>query len=489
MLPDEVRTRHPPGRSGDMKVSTERVLSQLGPRLDPAALLFGDAVDARYGDDLSGIPGVRPELVLRPRDTKGVAEVLKACAAAGQTLVVQGGRTGLCGGARTLPGEAVLSLERMTRLEPVEPMAATIIAEAGAPLQAVQEAADAAGLTFGVDIGARGTATIGGNVATNAGGIRVLRYGTFRAQVLGLEVALTDGSVLTSLKGLAKDNSGYDLNHIFIGSEGTLGVVTRACLRLHPKPVSQAAAWCALPSLDAALSLLKLLRARLGNLLAGFEILFEPLVTDMAAALGITPPLPLISPVHVLADIQGMTPGADEEAFAAALAEALESGLARDVVLSQSPREYRALWDLRDDCNRYLFSRPPMVGLDVSVPLPRMGAFLEQAEATARRIEPGCLIYVFGHLGDGNLHYMVDAERPEAMTKALFACLAALGGAITAEHGVGLDKKAYLPLVRSVDEIAAMRRLKTAFDPQNILNPGRVLDMAPALRIAPGVSA
>jgi FAD/FMN-containing dehydrogenase len=472
-----------------MKPAAQRVLSQLSGRLDPGAILAGEAVDARYGDDLSGIPGARPELVLRPRDTRGVAEALRACNAAGQTLVVQGGRTGLCGGARTLSGEAVLSLERMTRLEAVEPMAATIIAEAGVPLQAVQEAADTAGLCFGVDIGARGTATIGGNVATNAGGIRVLRYGTFRAQVLGLEVALADGSVLSSMKGLAKDNSGYDLNQLFIGSEGTLGVVTRACLRLHPKPVSQAAAWCALPSLDAALSLLKLLRARLGNLLGGFEILFEPLVGDMAAALGITPPLPVSSPVHVLADIQGMAPGVDEEAFAAVLGEALESGLARDVVLSQSPREYQALWALRDECNRFLFSLPPMVGLDVSVPLPRMGAFLEEAEATARRIDPACVIYVFGHLGDGNLHYMVGAERPEAVTKALFVCLAGLGGAITAEHGVGLDKRAYLPLVRSADEIAAMRRLKAAFDPENILNPGRVFDMVPAGRVAPGVPA
>lgn len=472
-----------------MTPSAERVLSQLRQRLDPGALLAGEAVDARYGDDLSGMPGVVPELVLRPRDTAGVAEAMKACAAAGQKLVVQGGRTGLCGGARALPGEVVLSLERMTRVERVEPMAATVVAEAGAPLQAVQEAADAAGLCFGVDIGARGTATIGGNVATNAGGIRVLRYGTFRAQVLGLEAVLADGSVLSSMKGLAKDNSGYDLAHLFVGSEGTLGVVTRACLRLHPKPATQAAAWCAMPSLDAALALLRLLRARLGNLLGGFEILFEPLVGDMAAGLGIAPPLPLASPVHVLTDIQGLASGADEEAFSAVLAEALEAGLARDVVLSQSQREYQSLWALRDDCNRYLFSLPPMVGLDVSVPLPRMAAFLAEAEGKARRIDPACLIYVFGHLGDGNLHYMVATESPEAVTKALFECLAGHGGAITAEHGVGLDKKAYLPLVRSPAEIAAMRRLKAAFDPGNILNPGRVFDMAPGARLAPGATA
>lgn len=389
------------------------------------------------------------------------------------------GRTGLSGGARVLAGEAVLSLERMSALQDVEPMAGTIIAEAGVPLQIVQEKADAAGLGFGVDIGARGTATIGGNIATNAGGIRVLRYGNFRAQVLGLEAVLADGTVLSSLKGLAKDNSGYDLSQLFIGSEGTLGVVTRACLKLHPKPITQSAAFCSLPSLDAAFDLLKALRGRLGNLLSGFEVILEPLMGDMVASLGLTAPVALSSPVYVLTDIQGMTPGADEEAFTGALSQAIEDGLVEDVVLSQSEREFQALWTLRDDCNRFLFAEGVMLSLDVSLPLPRMGEFLDLAKAAQSRADPAAQDYVFGHLGDGNLHYVVRTDSPNEVAKAVFECVAISGGSISAEHGIGLDKKAYLHLTRDPAELAAMRRIKAALDPCNILNPGRIFDMPP----------
>ncbi|MBT1156791.1 FAD-binding oxidoreductase [Aminobacter anthyllidis] len=459
---------------------TDQVLSSLQTRLDKAAILAGDAIDPRYSDDLSGVPGARPELVLRPRNTHEVAEILNACNAARLPLVVQGGRTGLSGGARVLAGEAVLSLERMTALGDVEPTASTIIAEAGVPLQIVQEKADAAGLVFGVDIGARGTATIGGNIATNAGGIRVLRYGNFRAQVLGLEAVLADGTVLSSLKGLAKDNSGYDLSQLFIGSEGTLGVVTRACLKLHPKPVTQSAAFCSLPSLDAAFGLLKFLRGRLGNLLSGFEVILAPLMGDMVAALGFTSPVALSSPVYVLADIQGMTPGADEEVFVETLSQAIENGLVEDVVVSQSEREFHALWTLRDDVNRFLFAEDAMLSLDVSLPLPRMGAFLAMARAAQGRADPAAQDYVFGHLGDGNLHYVVRTDRPDEVASAVFDCVAKNGGSISAEHGIGLDKKAYLHLTRDPAELAAMRRLKAALDPRNILNPGRIFDMPPA---------
>ncbi|CAN7612925.1 FAD-binding oxidoreductase [Aminobacter sp. LjRoot7] len=464
-----------------MTPKSDQVLSILQARLDKAAILAGDAIDPRYSDDLSGEPGARPELVLRPRSTSEVAEILKVCNDARLPLVVQGGRTGLSGGARVLAGEAGLSLERMTTLQEVEPTAGTIVADAGVPLQLVQEKADAAGLVFGVDIGARGTATIGGNIATNAGGIRVLRYGSFRAQVLGLEAVLADGSVLSSLKGLAKDNSGYDLSQLFIGSEGTLGVVTRACLRLHPRPVTQSAAFCSLPSLDAAFGLLKFLRARLGNLLSGFEVILAPLMGDMVAALGFTAPVALSSPVYVLADIQGMTPGADEEAFIETLSQAIEDGLVEDVVVSQSEREFHALWTLRDDVNRFLFAEEAMLSLDVSLPLPEIGTFLDMARAAQGRADPAAQDYVFGHLGDGNLHYVVRTDRPDDVASVVFECVAKCGGSISAEHGIGLDKKAYLHLARTPSELAAMRRLKVAFDPNNILNPGRIFDMPPAL--------
>lgn len=459
----------------------DQLLSHLAARLDRAALLVGDDIDQRYSDDLSGGDRIRPEFVLRPRGTDDVAEILKACNAARQPLVVQGGRTGLSGAARVLAGEAVLSLERMTALQDVEPMAGSLVVEAGVPLQVVQERADAAGFVFAVDIGARGTATIGGNIATNAGGIRVLRYGNFRAQVLGLEAVLADGSVLSSLRGLAKDNSGYDLGQLFIGSEGTLGVVTRACLRLHPKPVTQAVAFCSLSSLDAAFGLLKFLRGRLGQLLAGFEVILAPLMGDMVAALGLTPPVPLGAPIYVLTDIQGLAPGTDEEAFAQALGYAIEEGLVQDAVLSQSDREFHALWDLRDDCNRFLFAQDTNLGLDVSLPLPRMGAFLTAAREAQARADPAARAYVFGHLGDGNLHYIVATKKPDDVAKAVFQCVSEAGGSISAEHGIGLDKKRYLHLTRSDAEIGAMRRLKATFDPSNILNPGRIFDMPPAI--------
>jgi FAD/FMN-containing dehydrogenase len=462
-----------------MSLEADRLLSELDGKLDVGGILAGPSVDERYRDDPDGKLGVLPEVVLRPRDAEGVALVLAACNRLGQPVVTQGGRTGLAGSARVQPGEVVLSLERMTGLGLPDREAATIVAEAGATMQAVQEAADGVGLMFGVDIGARGSATVGGNIATNAGGIRVLRYGMYRAQVLGLEAVLADGSVLTSLKGLPKDNSGYDLNQLFIGSEGTLGVVTRAALRLHPKPLSEANAFCALPSFEAAIALLGLLRQKLGPLLSAYEVNFAPLYDDMIAGMAAPAPLPAGSPVYVLTEIQGNEPDRDGERFAEVLMQAVEDGIVSDVVVSQSPREFHALWALRESVNPFLFAMKGLIGVDVSLPLARMEAFLAETETAIRAIDASAAIYVFGHLGDGNLHYQVRTAEPAAAYDIIYRNVAAAGGGVSAEHGIGLDKKRWLPLVRSDAELAAMRRLKAAFDPNNILNRGRVFDLAP----------
>lgn len=462
-----------------MSPETRQLLSALSDRLGTGGVLAGPDVDQRYRDDPDGRLGVLPEAVLRPRDTEGVAAALIACGRLGQPIVVQGGRTGLTGAARVQPGEVVLSMERMTGLAVPDRQEASIVADAGATLQSVQEAADGAGLMFGVDIGARGSATIGGNIATNAGGIRVLRYGMYRAQVLGLEAVLADGSVLTSLKGLPKDNSGYDLSQLFIGTEGTLGVVTRAALRLHPKPASEINAFCALPSLDAAIALLGLLRQRLGPLLSAYEVNIAPLYDIMVATMAMPAPLPAGSPVYVLAEVQGSEPERDGERFAEVLMRAVEDGIVADVVVSQSPREFRTLWDVREDANRVLFSMKGLVGVDISVPLARMGGFLREADIAIRAVDPGADIYVFGHLGDGNLHYQVRTEDPAAAYDIVYRGVAAAGGGVSAEHGIGLDKKQWLHLVRSDAEIATMRRLKATLDPGNILNRGRVFDLVP----------
>jgi FAD/FMN-containing dehydrogenase len=462
-----------------MSLEGDRLLSELDGKLDAGGILAGPAVDERYRDDPDGKLGALPEIVLRPRDTEAVAMAMAACNRLGQPVVVQGGRTGLAGSARVQPGEVVLSLERMTGLGNPDREAATITVQAGATMQAVQEAADNAGLMFGVDIGARGSATVGGNIATNAGGIRVLRYGMYRAQVLGLEAVLADGSVLTSLKGLPKDNSGYDLNQLFIGTEGTLGVVTRAALRLHPKPLSEVNAFCALPSFEAAIALLGLLRQKLGPLLSAYEVNFAPLYDDMIPSMAAPAPLPAGSPVYVLTEIQGNEPDRDGERFAEVLMQAVEDGIVSDVVVSQSPREFHALWAVRESVNPFLFAMKGLIGVDVSLPLARMKAFLAQTESAIRAIDASADIYVFGHLGDGNLHYQVLTADPATAYDIIYRGVAAAGGGVSAEHGIGLDKKRWLPLVRSDAELAAMRRLKAAFDPNNILNRGRVFDIAP----------
>lgn len=466
-----------PATSDAKEARLSALIGALSARLDQGALLMGDDVGDAYLGDATDARGPRPALVLRPRDTADVSLILSTCNDLGQPLVIQGGRTGLSGGARPCEGEVSLSLERMTRLESVDLRAGTVVVEAGVTMQSVQEAAEEAGFLFGVDIGARGSCTVGGNIATNAGGIRVLRYGMYRAQVLGLETVLPDGSVLSSLKGLPKDNSGYDLNQCFIGSEGTLGVVTKACLRLHPLPPLQVNALCALPSLAAAQALLARLRQELGPLLSAFEVIFPEVYAGVAAGGFATPPLPVGAGLYALVEIQGQDKSENHERFAATLMSAVEAGLVDDVVVSQSPRDYRGLWALREACSAFIFSMDRMVGFDVSIPLARMQDFLTDAAVRLLAIDSSARPYVFGHLGDGNLHYMVRTDRYEDIADAVFAVVAETGGAISAEHGIGLDKKKWLPLVRSASEIAAMRRMKRAFDPNLILNPGRVFDM------------
>jgi FAD/FMN-containing dehydrogenase len=454
-------------------------LERLMRQLPAEALLSGDRIDARFRETLSDFPPAMPAFVMRPRNAAEVSLCLAACDAVRQPVAVQGGRTGFHGGERACTGEAVLSLERMTGLSAVDPMGGTIVAEAGVPLQFVQEAADRAGMFFGVDIGSRGSASIGGNVASNAGGIRVLRYGMFRAQVLGLEAVLADGTILTSLKGLAKDNSGPDLNQLFIGSEGTLGVVTRACLKLHPKPAAEAAAFCAVPSLAAAIALLARLRAALGPLLSACELIFPDAFEGALALTGAPRP---VAPAafYVLAELHAIHPGHDTDGFAAVLMAAHEDGMISDVTVSQSRREFRMLWDLREACSSHIFTLEHIVGCDVSVPVAQVEAFIAEAGRAVRALDPAARFPVFGHLGDGNLHYIIETDRPESVVDAVYRCVQKLGGSIAAEHGIGIDKKAHLHFSRSEAEICTMRRLKRALDPNNILNPGRIFDPLPA---------
>lgn len=467
-----------PTAQGD---APEPLLRRLSASLPPAALLAGDAIDARYQADRRSRYSARPRFVMRPGSTQELSACLAACDAFGQRLVVHGGRTGLSGGHRIADGEAVLSTERLTALGAVDPVTRTILAGAGVPLQSVQEAAGAAGFQFGVDIGARGTATVGGNVATNAGGIRVLRYGMFRAQVAGLETVLADGTVLSSLRGLDKDNAGYDLNQLFIGSEGTLGVVSRVLLRLHRAPRRQTNALLAVPGVGAAVVLLSRLREAMGSALSAFELMLQGAYEGALSVLRAAPPLDPAAgaPFYVLAEVQAFREDGTTEAFEACLMQALEEGLASDAVVSQSAREFEALWTLRDACAEYSRVRDNVMGGDISVPLGRMEDFLAASRELVRRIDPDTEFIVFGHLGDGNLHYLIRSGQARAAMDAVYRLVAEAGGSIAAEHGIGVDKKPWLHLSRSEAEIATMRRLKAALDPNAILNRGRVFDAVP----------
>ncbi|WP_323039177.1 FAD-binding oxidoreductase [Gemmobacter sp.] len=447
-------------------------MSQPAPTLPPALLAHQLADAPRYRDDAAGKPGAAPLAVLAPRSAQDAAAILRALQSAGLAAVVQGGRTGLSGGARVQPGEVVLSTERLTAPPVVDPVAATMTLGAGVPLETAQQAARDHGLYLAADLGARGSATVGGMAATNAGGPLALRYGTFRQQVLGLEAVLPDGTIVSRLGGLAKDNSGLDLSQYLIGSEGVLGLITRLVLRLHPAPTARRVAVCALEGAAQALALLPVLRAGLGPLLQACELIIDPLLSETCARRGLRYPFATPAAAVLLVEVAGPDPAADAARLETVLGAALETGQIADAVLSASEADCLRLWALRDGCSHYLIENAgPLTSLDLSLPLPAIPAFLDQAAALcAGRARP----YVFGHLGDGNLHYILACPPDDALTTQVFALTARHGGVITAEHGIGLDKVRWLPLCRDAAEIAAMARIKGAIDPGFILNPGRI---------------
>jgi FAD/FMN-containing dehydrogenase len=471
------------------RISTA-TLEQLKTALGEGGFLERPADVEPFVHDFRGLFAGQTPLVALPASTDQVAQVVRVCAAHRIGIVPQGGNTSYCGGA-TPDGSAsqiVLALKRLNRIREVQPLDYSMTVEAGCVLSQVQQAALAAERLFPLSLGSEGSCQIGGNLATNAGGTAVLRYGMMRDLVLGLEVVLADGRVLDGLKGLRKDNSGYDLRHLFIGSEGTLGIITAACLKLFPKPADIVTAFAAVRDPAAAVELLSAVREASGDAVTTFELI-PRLAVELTSQhiAGVTDPLQKCHDWYVLIELTSSRAESDlATSLETALARAIESGVVLDATLASNLRQREALWRLRESIPEAQRHAGASIKHDISVPISAIAEFVKRGgDWLAAQVRDGQLI-AYGHLGDGNLHFNVQ-QRPGTDARSFLArapqiqrvihdLVATYRGSFSAEHGIGQLKIGELARYKDPVALALMRQLKRALDPQGILNPGKVLD-------------
>ena len=480
-------------KSTEMADFTDQLIGICG----AAHVLTGDEIEPRYRRDWLGLYESHPLYVVRPDSTEAVAAIMKACAATKTPVIPLGGNSGLTGA--TIAGEAegilLLSLERMNQIRSIDGDGQVMIAEAGCILENLHKAADQAGLMFPLVFGAKGTAHIGGALGTNAGGLNVIRYGNARALCMGLEVVTASGEVMDLLPALKKDNTGYDLINLMVGSEGTLGIITAATLKLVPRPEAYATAMVVVPDVSAALKLMNFVQARTGGRVEAFE-LFGQLMYDLCVKYldHITAPFSYSPPLSVLVEIAaGSAEDAKTDAdgklaltqqFEDILGEAFETGIAEDAVIAYSETQRRNLWTMREDTLDAMQRHGNWLLSDVSFQVSDLPGAIADLEAAFAAIAPGPFCIAFGHMGDGNLHSCArpfdedPADHPAeaaAIKQALQDAVVKWRGSISAEHGIGTDKQQDMKRLKDPVAYAMMKSIKTALDPHNLLNPGKVL--------------
>ncbi len=455
--------------------------------LEPLKLIVGDKgyresdqIDQKNYKDIMGSRKIRPRILLRPTTTEQVSQILSFCNEHKLPITPQGGMTGLVSAAAPMDQEIAISLERMNNIIEVDPYSSSMTVEAGVLLQTIQETADEHQLLFPLDLGARGSCTIGGNLSTNAGGNRVIRYGMARELVIGVEAVLADGTIINELHKLRKNNSGYELKQLFIGSEGTLGIITRATLKLFPRPSTQTVAFCAVKDFTQVSKLLVHMQASLGGNLTAFEVLWNNTYRLIEQHIDyVQLPMPSDHDFYVLIESMGTSEVNDKELFENALETAINDGLIVDAVLSQSEKEMTGIWAIRDSAADISRGVGLTHSYDVSMSINDMEYFGNEVEKRLRNEWPEAIIAVFGHVGDGNLHVLVrtgdnNREMHDAVDNIIYTLIRELNGAVSAEHGIGMIKKKYLSYSRSPSEIALMKTMKQALDPNGILSPGRI---------------
>ncbi|MGJ8684011.1 MAG: FAD-binding oxidoreductase [Nonlabens sp.] len=420
--------------------------------------------------------------VLLPSSTQEVSAIMKICHEHHLPVVVHGGLTNLVGSTETHGNEIVISTERLNIIEEIDTASRAMTVQAGVILENIHDAAAAQNLLFPLNFGARGSAQIGGVISTNAGGLRVLKYGMTRQLILGLEAVLADGTIISSMKKIIKDNSAYDVKQLFIGSEGTLGIVTRAILKLEEAPNSRNAAYVGFDSYDQVVSFLKYMDSNLAGKLSGFELIWRNSYEQMTSVSdAVRPPLPYDYKYYVLVEALGSHVQNDHAEFQTLLENALENEQILDAVMAQSSSDVVWFFRIREDVNNLVDFMKHDQHFDISLPIPLIGDYIAKRYESLAQINGVEQVYAFGHVADGNIHFMIgksnlSTDLKKEIDHCIYDGLQAIGGSVSAEHGIGTHKKAYLELCRTPEEIALMKTLKATMDPNGLLNPGKIFD-------------